>query len=688
MGWQDWAGTALNVAAPVVGNMIAPGAGGIVGGAVGSILADFVQGDIHDFGDFAMSGIVGAGSAAIGGKFAEGLGARLGVGVGPTFKPANVPFGMSGTFFAGMGANARALTAVGTRSGLRYPGQTLGQAAGVWLGHRFVEQVNWMGQNPRNPESVSDLHTPSVVYCSDINDTEFPGQVLIPDNDKNPGRTYDLSRAVVSFCDELPRLFFNDWDSFGSGEVESVPESGPVLQVSGADRSNIPQYQTRADELAAAFRSLQDADTKLVPIVHAAGETRNRGQYEIVSLATDLNDRTGLVPPQGTTEDDYITATVFDVVDSAAQSLAQVADEMQGQADQADALKALDEKLTKEIQDSIRRIEDALAPPPGGELQTAPANDSFPYGLGSQYDPWPVGTDTADPAVTTRPEPYRDPSNATTPYSAAPAAGTGGAPIDSGIGSMLPMLAMQDAMRRADEDQRLRDDELRDQLDERGRDVDRDSAVPPVAPATPAPGPQTPPAAQTPWSKPGAGAIPTSHPPAGPPPGTPTHKSWTQSGTGDSVVYTFPDGRTQCVWRIVAAALDAAFANVAGTDAKSAYAATAAKWSDDSHPGDQVDPYQLISGDLARWEQRTALVVTFGPAEGAVLEVVVDGRLQQFGAEMTDSKGEFGQFAGFFHPAAIPTAAPGPHSDSGAAPNTPAAGPAVRTPAPSLPVPA
>ncbi|MGH8882473.1 MAG: hypothetical protein ACRD0P_34860, partial [Stackebrandtia sp.] len=63
---------------------------------------------------------------------------------------------------------------------------------------------------------------------------------------------------------------------------------------------------------------------------------------------------------------------------------------------------------------------------------------------------------------------------------------------------------------------------------------------------------------------------------------------------------------------IVRQALDAAFGNAAGTDARQAYERTAAKLPAGKDFGTRVDPNQLMTGDIADWEERMALVVTFG----------------------------------------------------------------------------
>lgn len=133
-----------------------------------------------------------------------------------------------------------------------------------------------------------------------------------------------------------------------------------------------------------------------------------------------------------------------------------------------------------------------------------------------------------------------------------------------------------------------------------------------------------------------------------PPPGT------ARPDSGGNVTYTFPDGRTQEVSAVVARALDTAFGNAAGTDAQAAYTGTDAAWTDAKRIGERVDPNRVMTGDVGAWEDRTALLVAFGP-DAAALEAVVDGALRQVTSleEMNDGAGSFGPFVGLFHPPGI-----------------------------------
>ena len=121
----------------------------------------------------------------------------------------------------------------------------------------------------------------------------------------------------------------------------------------------------------------------------------------------------------------------------------------------------------------------------------------------------------------------------------------------------------------------------------------------------------------------------------------------------EPVVYTFPDGRSQNVSPVVRQALDAAFGNAAGTDARRAYEQTVARLPEGEEFGTPVDPNQLVTGDIATWEERSAVVVALGETVSPQLEVIVEGELRLFDAEMSDRQGKFGHFTGFVHPEGI-----------------------------------
>ncbi|WP_063131580.1 hypothetical protein [Nocardia fusca] len=285
-----------------------------------------------------------------------------------------------------------------------------------------------------------------------------------------------------------------------------------------------------------------------------------------------------------------------------------------------------------------------------------------------------------------------------------------------GMGSfmdmMLPLqlMAQQKAMQ---EQQRQADSNMSDQMDDLDPSRFDQAAVSTLPQAQQ-------PVGTTPWSNQAAAnnaaatpAQPAVHHPAG----TPNGATSTQPGTGvpkrvpgdDGLVpYQFPKG-VQRIPLAVAQAFDSAFANKSGTDAQAAYQGTAGAFTDPKDIGPAVDPAQLTTGDIGTWiirqpkkesqqaepvpaqagseaqirpaamvtvggdtgekknepdtgssgdpEYRTAILVVFGEGESGTVEAVVNGELRQFEAEMSDTGGDFGEFAGFKHPKGVEAAA-------------------------------
>ncbi|MFQ6226339.1 hypothetical protein [Nocardia sp. NPDC002869] len=273
---------------------------------------------------------------------------------------------------------------------------------------------------------------------------------------------------------------------------------------------------------------------------------------------------------------------------------------------------------------------------------------------------------------------------------------------------MLPLqlMAQQRAMREQ------ADSDMSDRMDDLDPSRYDQAAVPTLPQAQP-------PTGTTPWSNQAAAnnaaatpAQPAAHHPAGAPNGA----NSTQPGTavpkrvpGDDglVPYAFPKG-TQRVPLAVAQACDKAFANKSGTDAQAAYQGTAGAFTDPKDIGPGVDPFQLTTGDIGTWiirqpkkesqqaepvpaqagsegqiqpvamvtvggdsgekkdepdtgssgdpEYRTAILVVFGEGESGTVEAIVNGELRQFEAEMSDTEGDFGEFAGFKHPKGVEAA--------------------------------
>lgn len=217
--------------------------------------------------------------------------------------------------------------------------------------------------------------------------------------------------------------------------------------------------------------------------------------------------------------------------------------------------------------------------------------------------------------------------------------------IGDSLGQMLQQRALADAMKGK----------------EGGQGVERPSAPSaaqgggtPPAPAKPAttapPTTSTPPTSTAPVP-PEAGGKPQGK--EGPPAEQGTQPART-AGPDGMVEYAFPGGRgTQRVPIPVADALDKAFANKAGTDARAAYQGTPASWTDDKQIGSRTDPAELRTGAVVVGERGAALLAVFGAEGGGTLEAIIDGELTPFTEEVQQQSQQLGPFVGFFLPNGI-----------------------------------
>ncbi|MGW4328297.1 hypothetical protein ACWEKR_20615 [Nocardia sp. NPDC004573] len=522
-------------------------------------------------------------------------------------------------------------------------------------------------------------------------------QMLMPDRDKVRQGNYPSEWVHSVFTEscfkDLYKNFDKIWKSLGKDSKSDPPKVPSVPQVAPANVGSFTNYAEVAVQLRRSYTELNGNVTELVKSVRESGKWSEAGQEatnkiideQIVAMAPTA-------PPQGIQIDSYILTWVTEANNSLASEIETV---KQGQSGVA---KDIDDqtKMIKELQDHIKKLEQAqkhpdLDPPsidtgkwPTGLGDPRSTDNTLPPGLDGLdglddpdnsgltppglNDPGldtpgvdnglnpqtPGGIDPigSTPGVTTPPTPAVPPASAMSPM---------GSGMDM-MSSMLPMM-MQQAMMRNMADRDLND--RRAELDP-SRFDDRLDAVapPPVAPPV---------TAQPAVAQPSTTAPATHHPatPAGTTSSTqPTVAPGRTPDADGSVTYTFPDGRTQKVSAMVAQALDAAFGNRSGTDAQKAYEKTSAKWSDKKQIGTSVDPFQLMTGDVAVWEKRTAILVVFPSDDGAgTLEAVIDGELKPCNPpEMSDKAGEFGSFTGFVHPKGIEVTAP---TDGSVPPSTP-----------------
>ncbi|MFE6862388.1 hypothetical protein [Nocardia sp. NPDC057668] len=428
----------------------------------------------------------------------------------------------------------------------------------------------------------------------------------------------------------------------------------PRLVASDID---IPRYKKLVDDLNAAADRFIGFDRGVEATIAVTESTNVVGIENLSRLVTEMNDGA-----QAAYDQSAFVATVLGSFDKVGTILADATGTHQNTANDVDG-------LTKELEAEKRaraQAEQALE-----DLEAlGTADDKNPP------PPDPDRPDRPDQDRPSQPDQPQTPAPPDSPYS--PADTGGGFGGMDGLMSMLPLLMQQGAMQRDyDRDLSDRRDRLTPTEPERPRE--------PEPAAAPAPTVST----GTPWSPGSAPAGPAATSTA-PVTTTSAANAATQPGApvpnaDGKVLHTFRDSRTAWVSPTVDIALTAAESNNAGTSAQAAYANTPAKWERPEQgrterPGRPVDPYELVTGDVATWTGRSAIVVLFDTDGDGSLWIIADGALTPFDAVMQDSDGDFGDFAGFAHPNAIDAVASQPGNAAGAAPSDPLApvsGPAV-----------
>ncbi|WP_433760105.1 hypothetical protein [Nocardia sp. CA-135398] len=512
--------------------------------------------------------------------------------------------------------------------------------------------------------------------------------------------------GTIAWYKTLPAKFQGYFDSCGNGEenkgeppVMEMPKQVKVGDVAG----HFTNYGSTAASLQQAAYLINDSSKAIAPLAKKQEAISIAAQKAVNGGIDHISTNAPTVPKPGMKEDQHIYEFCNEAIQSVANAFDEAAnagkDVKAGADKETETLKKLEEQI-KALQQENAELKKKLLDPatvptvpttpttPGTDpTQVTPIDDGSKVPGLDDLNPTTPGVDTGttptggslddkvQQALDNLNNRATDPSTATPSVPSAAAASPASSGMDM-MSSMLPMLMAQMMNRgQADTDLNSRRGEL-DPYEDQLRAVP--AAVAPAQPVQPAA--SAPAAAPASHTAPPANSSSTQ-PTTGMPGRTP--------GSDGTVVYTFPDGRTQKVSVTVAQALDAAFGNASGTDAQAAYAKTPAKWSDKKQIGTPVDPYQLMTGDVATWDNRTAIVVAFPADDGGTLEVVVNGQLKQFTpTEMSDSAGEFGQFVGFNHPNGIEATAPEDH-DQGKMAGTPVTGdpsasaamPAVAAPA-------
>ncbi|MEV0032785.1 hypothetical protein [Nocardia sp. NPDC050793] len=457
--------------------------------------------------------------------------------------------------------------------------------------------------------------------------------MLMPDmNAPNYPHRFDFSsfteNAFVGLFQCIRELF----ESFGSKSISSVPEHPPVPEIAMDPKvlQRFKDYGGAAARLRSAYHNLREAEELILKSTTGQlAELSKAGKMAINTLVKSINGSASTAAPIGATQDqhmlDYITKGLTESEKAMHEALAQYS------------------KVANQLPSNGDTKGNGNKPPQTdtGKPTSNPPTQTTNYdppNISPQFPSYDHGTGGLG-------------SGSTYPPSIASGSEPGASmPGMDMLSSMLPMM-MQQAMARQAMDQEQAD--VGD-LERRLRDGEGMDEPPAVTPAVTGPaqakGSQPPAVSATPGQTPG---------------GTPGSNTGTSSGSQNrpvaadgSVEYVFPDNRTQRVSLIVAQALDAAFGNRAGTDARAAYEKTSAKWVEGERPGEEADPYKLITGDVSTWEERTALVVVWGTEGVGNLELVADGELRAFANEMHDGDGDFGAWEGFAHPPGIEINAP------------------------------
>ncbi|WP_157172481.1 hypothetical protein [Nocardia pneumoniae] len=513
-------------------------------------------------------------------------------------------------------------------------------------------------------------------------------------------RNVELAPVVVDLY-EGPKgiaVFLRDWFLLLKREPTAPPPDLPELDMTvPAQDVGIPNYTVYADKLNVALSNLRDAHNSVPEQAENSSRNSDNAKAWVEGLISNHNSKISEWPDPGVSLSEHCMNEILAATNEAYEKMPGYEENQEEIADEIDTLTSQLEETRRQLEEA-RQSEDTSGDGQGSqEGSWDPAGlDDWPSmdgagtsdGTGSDDDVAPGSeTDTQQDGagVTDGVTEEQDPSDyGSTPDDFETDTPDPATPVDDGaysgydpMAGMMSSLPWQLASMMGNG---MTNPYAQDPAAQTDANDPREviAAPPPIAPAPPtSTAPPAPPAAAGAAPPPSQPAVapggPSAQPAAnGTPPRTP--------GADGTVDYTFPDGKVQKVSAVVAQGLDAAFANTDGTDAQTAYAATPAKWTDRKQIGDRTDPSQLMTGDVAEWENRTALVRVLGPDDGDLVEIIVEGRLQHLVAEkadkLTDSGGEFGLFVGFAHPPGIGVAAPEPGAGAPAETPVPADQPA------------
>ncbi|MEU6191487.1 hypothetical protein [Nocardia sp. NPDC047038] len=661
--WKDIASGVASGAGFAFGG---PLGAAILGGAVSGIWTGIERGSWEEG---FKAGLVGAAFGAIPGGMVGGAAKGLAGGglkslAGGGLKGLRTSFADSWQLATKKGYGNLLERADLARHGLPHLGAgALTAGAGTALGSLWYDDQRPTGM-PFIPTKmlVNNSSTEmEIMQMPDMKHPDFPNQ-------------YRFLPATESFHTELPTNLGKYYNSFAKDSQEPIPPKGSLIpRIEGPDRANFTNYTETVMLLERAFKVLNESAESLAPLTHKSLEISAKGRQAIDDIVVIVNSAAGAIPQGGMTEDDHIFAYVTQALQEGdrmfKEAMMQQEDLSKRVDGESEKLKTLEDRLSqlqqgsKDLQQRSTSPADITLPswvPPGGAAPSYVDPSAFP--TGSDGIDGLGGTDGADTPGLDGQAPGEPYNAGNMPSATAPAAPTvqspaATSPMGSGLGdmmgSMLPMM-MQQAMMRS-----LADQDLNNRRAELSRRDVKDEFAPAVPP--PVGTPATPVTGRPATALPSTIAPTTQqhgHPSVTAPAAQTVRAPGRTPEADGSVIYAFPDGRTQKVSVTVAQALDAAFGNASSTDAQKAYEKTTAKWSDKKQIGDRADPYQLMTGDVATWDQRSAILVVFGSEEGGTLEAIINGEMKPFTSEMSDSAGEFGQFTGFAHPKGIELTAP------------------------------
>ncbi|NUS42454.1 MAG: hypothetical protein HOQ24_01975 [Mycobacteriaceae bacterium] len=606
----NW-GDALGIALPLVGEMLGGPLGGAAGGALGTMFENLADRgwngiDWAEVGIGAVGGLVGG---ALGGRFASNALKNLGKeAAAGAFKTKAYTLMYKGLPLKPWpGSPYKSLTSGLTASGLTYG------ATSQWQTLRGVD----------------------VAYVGDATGTDFPTY----DGTKFLAVPTEVEAARKDQAIQLADSMVAAVELAGTGDLSALRLTSGSIDMPRHE-SGIVDADRLGEQLNLTAEQLQSGDPAVQTAVDDAKQITEQYRQEIHDLVTQFNEEARTAPADGQSVDESYAALVAGANDALEQTISAASG---GDDEAADAITALTDKIS-ELESTIGTLKSAV--------EESAAN-RFGDPVATPYLPGPpIAEPNANSAATEK----LSGSSAAGRAGASPAAAAStGQPNPMAGGNSADALAPLLSMLQNDRARAGIPDDMRDRVghsDPRAADGSGLGYAPTVPASSsgtpPRPNPAVPPAHAGATGNTANAAKPVAASTV-----APTAGRGLTSDPDGGVIYVFPDGRTQRVALVVARALDVAFGNKAETNAHAAYAATTARLPEDARDAARLDPYQLVTGDVAAWDQASAIVVVFGAAAGGTLEVVVDGEMKPFIAEMTGTRTAFGNFVGFVRPQGI-----------------------------------